>query len=406
MKLPAALLLVAGLALHSFAAALTERANLELGKDADRIYASLAAIHSREIKGAAPEALRADKLALLADLRGVLGQLPPAAARDWPAVSSELKNLRAERATLEAAGPSAASARAELNADIARLQLHAAYLQLTGRAPLEAHALRRNAALWSLVGAYNSAAAGKADAAWGEGRERAAALFGDGENVVVARRWRAVDTELDELARDARNGREAKAREKLRELAAFLRRAPATGAENLARHREAADKLDAAAALGDGKLMSSSALSIKDVLPHPRLPDEAAVSYAGADKLQRAQLHQLDSIKAEHARVLEREAALSKYSRLLAAPRVAKKERDAAREAFESARVWAARGFVAGKQVAAQALEAALAALDRGDLKLASKHAGWAADELAQRRAELERTGRGVLNRLARLLSR
>ncbi|MDE2490546.1 MAG: hypothetical protein KGM24_06835, partial [Elusimicrobia bacterium] len=246
-----------------------------------------------------------------------------------------------ERGTPEERG-AAARRRAALHGEIAALQLRAAWLQLTGAAPLTAPAVRRNAALWSLVGAYNSAAAARADAGWLEGRERAEALF-DGGAVVVSRRW------------------------------------------TVARPQD-----DAAAP------------------PRRRLavPVATAVGYDGAGKAVRAQLHALDSAKREYLAVLAREAALARWTRVLSGPRPTKRDRAAARADLLEARDWAARGFVAAKQSAAQELDAALSALARGDDALAARHAGWAQDELAQRRAELERIAAGLRARLARLARR
>ena len=76
---------------------------------------------------------------------------------------------------------------------------------------------------------------------------------------------------------------------------------------------------------------------------------------------------------------------------------------DAARADLAEARAWAGRGFVGAKQVAAQNLDAALTALDRGDDALAARHAGLARDELTARRGELERIASGLRSRLARL---
>lgn len=400
----------------SAAPILSERAAFELQKDADRLYAALADIHSRA-KAAAPAAeLAPAKRALAADLRGVLAQLPAGGPSEWPAVSAKLKELRAEREALEKAGDSpadrAATARrrAELNGDIYALQLRAAYLQLTGQAPLNAPAVRRNAALWSLVGAYNSAAAGRAESGWREGQDRAEALFGDGTAVVVSRRWRNVHTELEEAARDARNGRARQAADRFAALAELLRTAPVEDAEHLERHRRAAAALHAAAAAAlsgeDGKALSERALAVKGLIPHPKLSEPVAVSYDGLDKAARAQVHALESSKAEYLAVLARESALTRWELVLAGPRPTKADRDSAKAALSEARDWAKRGFVGAKQVAAQELDAALAALERGDSALAARHAAYARQELAERRADLERIAAGLRSRLGRLASR
>ncbi len=395
------------------APALTERALFELQKDADRIYAALAAVHSQERTGAAPEAARTAKRELAADLGGVLSQLP-ADASDWSALSSRLKDLRRERASVERAAtesPEARSAgarrRAELNASIYALQLRAAYAQLMGGAPLPSPALRRNAALWSLVGAYNSAAAGRADAGWREGLDRAEAVFGDGRAVMVSRRWRNARTELDDAARDARNGRLERAADGFARVAGLLRRVPVNDAEHLARHRAAAELLDAAALAArggeDGAELTARAEEAKNSIPHPKLPEPTLISYDALDQAARAQAHALDSAKADYLAVLAREASLSRWAQVLAGPRPSPSDRAAARADFQEARAWAGRGFVGPKQLAAQELDAALDALARGDDALAARHAGWARDELTRRRGDLERIASGLRARLHRL---
>jgi len=400
----------------SLAPSLSARAVFELQKDADRVYGALAAVHAQEQAGAAAAATAPAKRALAADLRATIRQLPPDSS-NWDELSAQLKSLRAERAALERgagedpqARAASARERADLNARIYALQLRAALAQLMGAAPLTPPALRRNAALWSLVGAYNSAAAGLADAGWREGLDRAEAAFGDGTAVVVSRRWRNVHSELDEAARDARNRREALAAERFAELAELLRRAPISDAAHLARHREAAAALHAATAAAlngeDGAALSERALAAKALIPHPKLAEPTPIAYAGLDKAGRAQVHALESGKAEYLAVLARESALARWSRVLAGPRVAAADRAAARADLSEARDWASRGFVGPKQVAAQNLAASLAALDRGEDALAARHADWAREELAERRADLERIADGLRARIARLAAR
>ncbi len=395
---------------------LSERAAFELQKDADRLYAALAQVHNQAQSGTPAAALLPAKRAVAADLHGVLTQLPGDGPAGWPAVSARLKELRAEREALEKAGvtPTDRAAgsrrRAELNGEIYALQMRAAYLQLMGQAPLNAPALRRNAALWSLVGAFNSAAAGSAESGWREGLDRAEALFGDGTAVVVSRRWRNLHTDLDEAARDARNGRERRAADRFAALAELLRAAPVDDAEHLERHRRAAAALHAAAAAAltgeDGETLSARGLAVKDLIPHPKVSEPVAVSYDAQDKAVRAQFHALESSKQEYLNVLAREAALTRWALVLAGPRPTQADRDAARADFLEARTWAGRGFVGPKQVAAQNLDAALAALELGDDALAARHAAFARDELAARRADLERIADGLRARLNRLAAR
>ncbi|MFI5344747.1 MAG: hypothetical protein ACHQ51_00080 [Elusimicrobiota bacterium] len=393
---------------------LSERAAFELQKDADRLYAALAQVHNQAQAGAPAATLAPAKRAVAADLRGILTQLP-AGPSDWKELSARLKDLRSERESLERArDPEARAAgsrrRAELNNEIYALQMRAALAQLMGQAPLNAPAFRRNAALWSLVGAFNSAAAGRAESGWREGLDRAEAVFGDGRAVVVSRRWRNAHSELDAAARDARNGRSAQVAERFADLAEVLRKAPVEDASHLARHRAAAAALHAAAAAAlageEGTALSERALAVKDLIPHPKLAEPAAVSYDGADKAVRAQFHSLESAKKDYLAVLARESALNRWALILNGPRPTKADRDAAKTDLAEARDWAGRGFVGAKQVAAQNLDAALAALNRGDDTLAARHAAYARNELASRREELERIAGGVRARLSRLAAR
>lgn len=394
---------------------LSERAAFELQKDANRLYASLAEVHNQAQAGAPAAIFAPAKRAVVSDLKAVLSQLP-AGPSDWKAVSAKLKDLRAERAALEREGAAPedraihSRRRAELNGEIYALQMSAAYLQLMGRAPLNAPAFRRNAALWSLIGAFNSGAAGRAESGWREGLDRAEAVFGDGRTVVVSRRWRNAHAELDSAARDARSGRSAQAAARFAELAEILRRAPADDAEHLARHRAAASALHAAAAAAlageDGAALSARAHAVKDLIPHPKIAEPTPVAYDGADTAVRAQFHALQSSKKEYLAVLAREAALKRWALILGGPRPTKADRDAARADLSEARAWAGRGFVGAKQMAAQNLDAALIALDRGDDALAARHAAFARDELSHRRAELERIAAGLRARLARLAGR
>ncbi len=386
---------------------LSQLAALELQKDADRLYASLARVHARELGGDARAELIPAKQSVRDDLRSVLNQLPPAPA-DWSELAAQLKDLRARRKALEDSGAAGSHRRAELNGKIYALQLHAAWAQLMGKAPVAAPALRRNAALWSLVGAYNSAAAAGAEAGWREGLDQAEALFGDGRVVVVSGRWRNVHSELEDAARDARNGRQADAAGKLAELADRLHRAPVKDAALLARHRQAAAALHAAAAAAlsgeDGGAVSARTLAVKDLLPHPNLAEPTAVAYDDAGAAARAQLHALDSAKEEYLAVLAREAALTRWATVLAGPRPTREDRAAARAALSATGDWARRGFVGPKKIAAQNLDAALAALARGDDALAARHAALARDELTSRRAELLDVAEGLRRRLARLV--
>lgn len=379
------------------------RTVLGLRDDADRLYASLAAIHSRAKADAGDAALDGLKRALQGDFDGVVAPLDAVAAGADP--RAEVKALRRERAAAERAlNRAPANARvdasrryAAASGALAAAQLRAARLLLSSASPVSAKAFRRNAALWALVGAHNSAAAAAAEASYLESIGTAESVFGDGRPYLVSSRWRNLRTELDDAARHARNGRPDESAKVLRDAAAALR-----SAGKDARDRSAADALDRLAASPD----SDAILAAKPLIAHPELSVRTAIPYADMGAGLRALVHALESGRDDYLETAAREADARRAAAALSSPRPTAADREAALELIEAARAWAARGRVEGKRLAARNLTAAAEALARGDDALAARHALWAADALAERRDEIARIGLSVRRRLLSALSR
>jgi hypothetical protein len=346
------------------AAVLPARTVLGLRDDADRLYAALAAIHSREKAGEISPALTELKRALIADFDGVLAKLP-------------------------AADPDGAETRAAV-------QLRTARRMLSSESPVGPRALKRNAALWSLVGAHNSAAAAAAESSRAEALARGEEAFGDGRPYLVWNRWSNIHAELEQAALHARNGRPAEARKQLKTAAATLRLAGRDASDV-----SAASAFEALAQTPD----SAAILAAKALVAHPELKTRAQVPYAELSASLRAQVHALESSRADYLDILERETSVRLAEALLSSPRPSAADKAKARAFLAAAAEWAGRGRVEAKRIAARNLAAAVDAVDRGDLALAVRHAGWTVDALVERRAELSRIALSVRRRLLHALS-
>ncbi len=362
------------------AAALPARTVLGLRDDADRLYAALAAIHSRDKVGEASPALAGLKRALIADFDGVIARLPPAALAADETPAARVKALRRERAQAER--NSTPARLASVTGELAAMQLRAGRDMLAADSPIGPRAFKRNAALWSLVGAHNSAAASAAEAARLEAFAQGEAAFGDGRPFIVWNRWSNMHAQLEQAARHARNGRPAEARRLLRSAAAILRRSG----------HDAAD-LNAAAAFAALARQPDSAtiLAAKNLVAHPDVKTRTAIAYGEFNSARRAQVHALESARADYLETLDHETSLRLAEALLSSPRPSTADKARARVFLTSAAEWAGRGRIEAKRLAARNLLSAVAALDRGDRKLAARHAGWAVDTLVERRAELSR---------------
>ncbi len=376
------------------AAALPARTVLGLRDDADRLYAALANIHSREKANETPSALNALKRALLLDFDGVIAGLPAADLQEGETTRARVKVLRRERAKAERAGVPLRLA--AVSGELAALQLRVAREMISDESPLGAKAYKRNAALWSLVGAHNSAAASAAESTRLEALARSEEVFGDGRPYIVWNRWSNIHSELEQAALHARNGRPVEARKLLLAAAATLRLAG----------RDAADLKAAAAFEALAKSPESGTiLAAKGLVAHPEVKTAAPVPYEKLSSAMRAQVHALESTRADYLDILEQETSLRRAEAILTAPRPSAADRAQARTILSSAAEWAGRGRVEAKRLAARNLESAVAALDRGDLKLAALHTTWTVSALVERRAEVSRIALSVRRRLLSGLS-
>ena len=381
---------------------LSSRAFLELQIDSNRLLTSLAQVHSLALSGVPPAELEAPKRAIIRDMDQVLSQLTIALPTDREAMSSRLREIRAERTALESAQAKADSAAArhrliELNEEIYALQIRNARLQLKGKSSRNPPALRRNAALWSLLGAFNSAAAGHADAGWMERPRTTVSIAADGTTVIVSGRWNNAHTAIETAAQDARNDRVALARQRLAGLAAKLRRTSRPDVHHLNRHDEAAAALEALAtdksAAKDPVALSAQALAIKDLLPHPKILVPTAIPYTDPATAARSRKHAVERIRnKDFVQTLKYETLLTRWSLALFADNPRAKVLVAARAAVAEVHTWMARNIGDEfKQLAAQNLEAALAALDAGDVGLAARQIVMARDELPKLREHFDR---------------
>lgn len=376
------------------AAALPARTVLGLRDDADRLYAALAEIHSREKANETPSALNALKRALIVDFDGVIAGLPAAELQEGESPRARLKVLRRERAKAERAGVPLRLA--AVSGELAALQLRVAREMISDMSPVAPKAFKRNAALWSLVGAHNSAAASAAESTRLEALARSEEVFGDGRPFVIWNRWSNIHAELEQAALHARNGRPAEARKLLLAAAATLRLAG----------RDAADLKAAAAFEALAKSPESAAiLAAKGLVAHPEVKTASPVPYDKLSAAMRAQVHALESTRDDYLEILERETSLRHAEALLTSPRPSSAERAQARAILSYVAKWAGRGRVEAKRLAARNLDSAVAALDRGDLKLAALHTSWTVNSLVERRAEVSRIALSVRRRLLNGLS-
>ncbi len=378
------------------------RTAANLRDDADRLYASLAKIHSRVKAGEKDDALKDVKLALIGDFDGAVKNLAVTATGDD--LRARVKALRKDRAAAEKAllkAPSSSRAQAardyaDVSGTLAAYQLKAASeLLLSANSPVNSKAWKRNAALWALVGAHNSASAAAAEAAYLEALAKGEQAFGDGRPYLYWNRWRSVKTELETAARDARNGREDKAAKALLDLAAVLK---ATGDKKDAADAAALETL--AAAPDSDKILARAAK-----VAHPSIKVRTPVAYSDMNAGLRSQVHALESARADYLDAAASVADLRRAAILLSSPKPTKADLALAAKVAAGVEAWAKRGRVDAKRTAALNLEAAREAQARGDLKLAARHLGWAADALQIRLGELERIALAVRRRLLASLS-
>lgn len=372
-----------------------------LRDDADRLYAGLAAIHSRVKAGEKEKDLTDLKRAFLGDFDGVAAGLGVAESGDE--LRAKIKELRASRTQAEKALEKApafaredASRRlAAVSGELGVYQLKAAHELLGAKSPVGPKALKRNAALWSLVGAHNSAAAAQTEAAYLQARALGDDAFGDGRPYLYWNRWRNFATELQDAARDARNGRPTQAAESLRDAASVLR-----GTMDAA-DAEAAAELERLATAPD----SDAILAARSLIRHPSIKSRTPIAYSDLSASLRSMVHTLESGREDYLDILAAETNLRRAADLIASPRPAPADLKLAARLAAAVDAWAKRGRVDAKRSAALNLDSASLALTRGDLILAARHVGWAADALEERREAVRRIGLSVRGRLLRALA-
>ncbi|MBI4425127.1 MAG: hypothetical protein HY554_15455 [Elusimicrobia bacterium] len=371
------------------------RALDRLSVDADRLHGTLFGLHA--LGDADPARLAPQKRAFQAELDRAVRGLPAPLLR----VASPRERVRELR---EARPELALSARrawggvdlgplralAALDGELAALQLRAARELLSEASPLGPKPMRRNAALFALVGAYYSATEGATEAESLEGLAAAGAAFADGPSERTSQ-WRNLHAGLETAARHARNERPEQAAGLLRDLARLLR---GTGDRG---DRTAAEALEAQAPDPD----SDAILAAKGLIVNPRLRVRTRRVYADDEAKSRARGHAVDSVRADFYQVLGQEIRLRRARSRLASPEPSAPETAAARKAVETALPWARRGTGDLKDKAARNLEAALAALEAGRLRQAAAYVHWASRTLKRRRADIVRIGRALRLRLA-----
>ncbi|MFH2202358.1 MAG: hypothetical protein ABIJ96_04545 [Elusimicrobiota bacterium] len=430
---------------------LTELPSLESANSflsgVDRLYAELAGIHAVEKDpGASSQsrlALPARKRAFIQRLEALDGGVPGTVEADnFAAISKELKTLHAGRAAHYRRMRAAAGDREELNAEAIRInltllktQLRTVRLLLSEDSPLPSKVFRRNAALWTLAGAYNSAAMLKAELRYrgtlAQSRRKARESFevdaagaivrifdlpgfamelhgsGKSERVVIRQqRWRSLAKGLSDAALHARNGRIDQSIEKLTQLAAL----DAAFSARIAQVRARVESLMAPNP-PPAKEVSAEILAVRDGIVSPLYPNWKGVEYENLSTALRSQAHTLAANADESARILRAVADLERASDLLnsavesgvrphARP-LAKEEFDDIGAVIQDLRSWAARGKVAQKQSAAGHLQSAAAGQARGDYAAARRDIARAIAGLNARLQTIERISAGVRRRAA-----
>jgi hypothetical protein len=447
-----------------------ERSALELKLDVEELYVGLREIHDLAKRGG-ETSLAARKRAFLARLLEVHGNIEAASAAEvpYPVASKRLKRLHRERdelgeeqrraagnqdgARLDALNETAI----ELERSLLKTQLGVAIQQLTGKAKLASRPARRNAAQWTLTGAYNTAASLEAEIRYFANRARlrekrreylTVDAFGrpvrvfdlegfdieifppvdGGEAVVTIRqhRWRNALAILASAARDVRNERAGDAVRKLRTVAAFytvgggpvvpeLQRAYAAIADAVAAAEQVAAAVADSRAPPEEDIRRASDLidAAAALVEHPKLSNPQDVAYDGLDKALRSQAHTLAGNLDETTRILRHAAELEYWRDLLnaalrpeqggAGRRLASREQRRMNAALQAIRAWASRGRVPAKRRTAAALEAAESALSRGDLAFARERIQSAHAALGDRVKDLDSISAHVRRRAAAL---
>ncbi|MBI3298502.1 MAG: hypothetical protein HYZ75_10085 [Elusimicrobia bacterium] len=390
----------------------SERASYETARSIQGFYHELATIHALERGALVSEALETRKRTLWTSLRAVDARLSGPAAEPFAAVSARLKAQRAARAALPAVAPEALAADQALLAT----QVRAALLMLEGGSRLASKDARRNAALWTLNGAWGTAASLRAETRWLESRRQIPAAFSAAPVAIPQTRWHNAATGLDDAGRDARNGRPAEAAAKLAGLERLFTVSPEVLEPGFTAPtgQVKAGIVQARQALagGDAAALAAALDAAKGMIAYPKMSSVEVVEYADTAAAGRAQRHKLESMAAESERVSQRAAETDYWAELAGAAGLKGPERrplvglevTAFRSFLADAAAWAGRGFVRSRQEAAERLAAAAEAAEAGRFDLAAARLRSAKSTLDKRVKDL-RDMRAAIERRAKSLN-
>lgn len=210
----------------------------------------------------------------------------------------------------------------------------------------------------------------------------------EGEPAIKVRqqRWINVQTTLQQLERDAKAGRIARAKE---------------GAALLGEFADAAPLLSALDKLTEGRPSTSFQLlpvkAASHVLGAGIRPAKRRVwrevDYAGLEKYLSSQIKTLAQCELDYMTILRHAVDLSHYRHLLEGSRtwgLSARNKRIISKGLEETNQWLARGFVYPKQRAVIDAGPALQAVNAGDIAQADAHLAKTAGELQQRLRELE----------------
>lgn len=439
---------------------IAERAARELKLDAEKLYVTLREIHDISVRQG-DAGLRDRKLALLQRLDTAARNVPaaPVVQEPYQAASNQLKDLHKQRDMLiDAQGQAAAAqngakldalneAAIELHRSILKAQFGVSTLLLTGKSRLNSKPMRRNAGIWTLGGAFNSASALEAEVRYHTNRHRLREkrseyltqdAFGrpvrvfnlegfdievfppiDGGKAIVTirqQRWRNVLTNLRDAARDSRAGRHDAASNRLDTIVGIYTVAETSVEPEIRRdYKRIAHALNEAREAVANRQENASDLieAIGEMLSYPQLSTWEDVAYHGMEKALSSQAHTLIGNLNESVRVLRHLSELEYWQDLLnAALRpeqggvgrpLSKRERTRIRGGMDSILSWAKRGKVRPKQETAIALETAATAMEREDFVMARERIKRAHTALQRRLKDLDSISAHVRNRAASL---
>jgi hypothetical protein len=439
---------------------INERAAYELETEVDGAFAELSEIHAQEMKGATVDSER--KRILLRTLTRLYNGVPGPAVHTFPwkelqatlatsreerkDVAQQLSEARQAGRSVNLAAFNTAAVRA--NQTVLKVQLQTARIMLSRQAPLKAKSWRRNAALWTLTGAFHSALQLKSEirfqALLSRARQRVheywthdgaghpvrvfsldgfdielhsgsdANALDKPEVTVRQQRWRNTLTSLATIARDVRAQRDAAAIERLADLErlytidyAGLPISPPQSA----RYAEIAASLnalrDAVRGLPKGTarrsavvVISESITTLSETLLSPKISSWRDISYADLATAIRSQAHTLASQQDEIGALYRNAADLRLSADVIAVSlpaaerkivrRLPKKEQDETLAMLKRLQTWTARGQVRAKQNASRYLTSAVNHLRAGEPQFALDFINRAATQLENRAVAID----------------